>query len=303
MKIKQTLIEGGTKKDQNKKKTTLTVIIATACLLAIALIFLLVFTIVTAIANKQPDEEETPVANIGATEVITLAEAQLYEGTLLTLDDEHPYMGSANMVLMKDIERPQTVGGTNAYTIGGMSTLCGTAESIRALNSMIEGFYKATHDDNIYVANAHNSEAGAAQDAVYVSGNAFELKYFSAAESEDWSKKDTIYGVEIYKWIYNNAHKYGFITMSAEGEGSNVFRFVGTVHATAIKNGNLTFNSYIESVRSATPETPLTVLVGGSVYGVYYLGPESGHKVPVNYAYTISGDNLGGYIITVKTSK
>lgn len=305
MRIMQTLLEGGTKKVQKKKEATLYAIGGTAVLLAISLVLLLVVGIATVIAENKAKEPEEPVADIGPTKTVTLSEEQLHEGTLLTLDDEHPYVGDAHVVLMKDIERPQTSGNTNVYTIGGMSTLCGTAEAINALNDMIGAFYKSSKDDNIYIANAHNKESGAAQDAIYINGTAFELKYFSAAAEEDWSKKDSIYGVSTYNWIYNNAHKYGFIAVSnSNGSGSNVFRYVGIVHATAIKTQKLvTVERYLDMLKSTSPESPLSITLSGATYGVYYLSAAGEHKVPVNYDYTVSGNNVDGYVITVKTTK
>lgn len=299
MKIKETLLEGGTKKVQKKKKITLRIIFITVIVLALALSVLMVIGLVMAISGRSSVDPENVEANIGQTKTVTLTEAQLYEGTLLMLDSEHPYIGTINVELIKSIDRPQTKSNTNAYHIGGTDILCGTADAIKALNSMIEGFYKAEEDDNIYIANAHNNNLGAEQDAIYVCGTAFELQYYTDPDG-NINKKSTIYGVEKYNWIYNNAHKYGFIVMSAEGEGSNVFRYVGTVHATAMKNGKMTFDGYLETLRGTTAEAPLTVHVSGSTYGVYYVPAAGEHKVPVDFAYTVSGNNTDGYIITVK---
>lgn len=300
MGIIDALLEGGTPKVQKKKRVTLYVIAVTATLLALTLAFLLVAGTITAIISIPPKEPEDPVAVIKNLKSAELEESLIHEGYLLLFDDEHPYIGNNKTVLMRDIDRPQTVGGTNAYTIGGMTTLGGTTEAINAFNKMIEAFYKSSKDDNIYVSNAHNKDLGSKQDGVYVSGAAFELKYFSAAEDEDWSKKDYIYGVPKYNWIYNNAYRYGFISVTP---GSSVFRYVGVVHSTAMKNQRLDLESYLESLRSTSPDSPLTVNISGTVYGVYFLDKNGEHKLPTTQEYTISGNNTDGYIVTVKTTK
>ena len=299
MKIPKILIEGGSKATQRKKAFVLRLIYINSMLIAATLVLLIAIISIGLIRDSLEKEPEAP-KNVGKTEAVTLSDSQLHSGDLLLLDSEHPYSAKANIVLISSIERPQTDGGTNAYTIGGMKTLGGTAKAINALNDMIGAFYRSTKDDNIYISNAHNKELGAGQDAVFISGTAFELKYFSAADVEDWSQKSSIYGVEKYAWIYNNAHKYGFIRVGEEG--SSTFRYVGAVHATAAK-GKGSFKNYLESLKTYTPDQPLLVNASGGSYAVYYMAAEGKHVVPTEYTYEISGNNSDGYIVTVRLSK
>ena len=51
-------------------------------------------------------------------------------------------------------------------------------------------------------------------------------------------------------------------------------------------------------------EKPLEIKgADGKQYAVYYVEDDSEIEVPSNYNYEISGDNKGGYIITVDLSK
>lgn len=312
MKNMSELFDGGTKELQKKKKVTFYAICVTLALLAATLIFLLITVVAISIGNAKDKDKESsdePV-NIGPTEIITIDSAQLYSGDLLLLDNEHSFKGNANVILMKSKERPQTDTGTNAYTIGEMGKFSGTEEAVDALNNMIKAFYKASKDDNIYVSNAYNTEKVDTQDAIYTSGTAFELKYFSAAADKDWSKKDSIYGVSTYNWIYNNAHKYGFIVLSGingvdeNGKeiGSSVFRYIGIPNATAAKAAKQSLSVYLEALKATTPEEPLSAKVGTDRYAIYYLSATAEHKVPTDYEYTVSGNNSDGYIITVDLS-
>jgi hypothetical protein len=63
----------------------------------------------------------------------------------------------------------------------------------------------------------------------------------------------------------------------------------------------LTFDKYLNQLKSATPESPMKVDASGS-YIAYYC-PISNVTVPKNYSYEISGNNIDGVIITVNVSK
>ena len=66
------------------------------------------------------------------------------------------------------------------------------------------------------------------------------------------SSIDTFHETDEYKWLLNNAHKYGFILRYPEGKefitGYNYeswhYRYVGIEVATQIKNENITFDEY-----------------------------------------------------------
>lgn len=104
-----------------------------------------------------------------------------------------------------------------------------------------------------------------------------------------------------------NAAKYGFILRFPDGkEGvtgftahKSFFRYVGPVHATYIAENNLTLEEYTEELKSSHlgAENALSVTVDGKDYGVYYASGLS-VSVPKNAAYTVSGDNSGGFVVT-----
>ncbi len=307
------LFDGGTREMQKKKRVTFYTICVTFALLAATLIFLLVTLVAISMGNaKDKSTEDDEPVNIGPTEIITLDSTEIYSGNLLLLDNEHSFKGNAEVILMssEDKERPQTDMGTNAYTIGETNRFSGTEDAVDALNNMIKDFYKSVRDDNIYISNAYDTERVDTQDAIYASGTAFELKYYSAAADKNWSKKDSIYGVSTYNWIYNNAHKYGFVVVNGvngvdeNGKeiGSSVFRYIGIPNATAAKSSKQSFDAYLEALKATTPEAPISTKVGTVRYAIYYISASAEHKVPTDYEYTVSGNNTDGYIITVDLS-
>ena len=118
----------------------------------------------------------------------------------------------------------------------------------------------------------------------------------------------SIYDVEKYEWLYDNAYKYGFVQASTEEGKENLFRYVGVAHATAMHNNNKTFAEYLTLVQERSYKAPLSVSVKNSAgdtesYSIYYLAAGSELIVPTKWAYEVSGDNMGGYIVTVNKSK
>ena len=122
-----------------------------------------------------------------------------------------------------------------------------------------------------------------------------------------------------YSWIYENAHKYGFIISfpkkcthlnNENGEDPYLrsnrlhFRYVGIEHATYIYENNICLDEYLELLREAHGfNNPLTFTAGDKQYQVYYV-KYSGNptQIPVlkDSNYSISGDNMNGFIVTVE---
>ena len=148
-------------------------------------------------------------------------------------------------------------------------------------------------------------DAGNQPDVVYTAGTSLALKYY-VDYNNDPEKIESIYDVEEYEWIYNNAHLYGFVQVSkAEGE-ENIFRYVGQPHATYMKKNGKTLSEYLTLLQGYTYADPLKATAsvdGKSVsFSVYYLTAEETAYVPEHGEYTVSGDNAGGYIITVNNT-
>jgi D-alanyl-D-alanine carboxypeptidase len=118
-----------------------------------------------------------------------------------------------------------------------------------------------------------------------------------------------------YTWLYENCYKYGFVVrypadkvgQTGVDDYTNYFRYVGYVHAYLMTTKNLCLEEYIPFLQSHTyGEKALKVTTDdGSNYEIYYVpatGTQTQVPVPENGNYTISGDNEGGFIVTVKVS-
>ena len=125
----------------------------------------------------------------------------------------------------------------------------------------------------------------------------------------------TFVGEGDYAWIYENAHKYGFVLRYAEGKESITgispeswhFRYVGVPHAEYMYKNNLSLEEYIDTLALYPFESAhLSVSdeATGSLYEIYSVAVNAdGTQVPVPVSadmYTLSGDNSGHVIVTVK---
>ena len=318
MKFLSELFNSGTVTQQNKRRIGVLLIAVTAALLAVALVVLMVASIVTAVRNNKDagkDQEDEEGSILGDPTTTTFAEGQYSKGLLLLIDAEHRYTGSDSPVQPAPNVRPVDENNQVLYK-GDYQEVNVMQETLDAFNAMVTDFHAAQKDAEDYAVGGlwlqsflkPGVELSEDVKALLESGYALILRdqYLDGSIYDP----ETQTGVGVYQWIYENAHKYGFIRVSeAEGE-EDIFRYVGVAHATYIKNTKsvATVAEYLEVLKNKySYKTPLPIQVKGAdgknvTYRVYYLASGSAMEVPQKYGYTVSGDNLGGYVVTVNTA-
>ena len=196
--------------------------------------------------------------------------------------------------------------------------------------AMFDGCYEATGDDNILVLSAYRSkdkqkelyDADLAETGLdhservakpgfseHQTGWCFDV---SLASGEDYD------GTGTYAWITENCAKYGFILRYPEGLVSKTgiqyepwhYRYVGVPHASIIMNNDLCLEDYIELVKSYPydGEHMRVIDYDGKIYEIYYYGEDTANDstmvpVPNGMDYTVFGNNLDGFIVTVDTGE
>jgi D-alanyl-D-alanine carboxypeptidase len=118
----------------------------------------------------------------------------------------------------------------------------------------------------------------------------------------------------IYSWISANAYKYGYVRRFAPDKDNITYitsdrwhyRYVGVPHAYYMTANNLCLEEYLAWLEGFTYEgTHLFINdVEGKNYEIYFVPAENGTSttlpVPTDpTAYTVSGNNFSGYIVTV----
>ena len=108
------------------------------------------------------------------------------------------------------------------------------------------------------------------------------------------------------EWMAANCFKYGFIRRYAEdkiditGISNEAwhFRYVGIPHAAYMYQNNLCLEEYLDYLREHTSMSqPLEIEYGYDTWSVFY--SSDSQIVKPDHRYEVSGDNMGGYIITV----
>ena len=317
MKFLSDYFNSGTVKQQNRKRFGALLICITAALLAVALIALMIASIATAVKRKSPQAEEPEdTAGSGIPSgytTTTFDQAQLSSGNLLLIDETHTYTGTPTVVLMNSTRPADTASGEYLYWMYDTVNFALTEDALAAFHQLVTDFHAESGDNNLYVKDAFNQSSATQASALHQTGTALTLLYYTYEGSTDEKPtgKQSIYNVDTYKWLYDHAHEYGFIqASSAEGE-ENIFRYVGVAHASYMKNNSKTLAEYLDILQTRTASRPLSVQVtvknadGQSTsvtYNIYRLTSEETPVVPAKFSYTVSGDNMGGYIVTVDRS-
>ena len=117
-----------------------------------------------------------------------------------------------------------------------------------------------------------------------------------------------------YRWLYDNCYKYGFILRSPDSKEDKTgvydkervhLRYIGYEHAYYMKQNGLCLEEYLELLRTQyihTGEHLSFTADNGTAYEVYYVA-SSGNPtvitVPKGAPYSVSGDNMFGFIVTI----
>ncbi|MBQ0010104.1 MAG: M15 family metallopeptidase [Ruminococcus sp.] len=139
-------------------------------------------------------------------------------------------------------------------------------------------------------------------------GYAIDLKIFTAGRAT------VDFTPEQQQWMLDNCAKYGFV-LRYDGSKFDItkilhetwhFRYVGTPHAAYMTEKNLCLEEYTDLLRNhySYEQGPLSYITEGKEYQIYFYPADSGEavtflKVPASSSYTVSGNNVDGFIVTV----
>lgn len=242
----------------------------------------------------------------------------IFSGDLVLVNADYEYKFPEN-----DIDVITLVGNRNDYYSAGDYVTSLDSDVLYQLNSMIEAYAKAynlettdifvqdgyrTYDEQVDRHNTGKSKTFEAGHTDYHTGRTFDMfcndsesgtgfAYFSAEGS--------------YEWFAENAGNYGFIVrfpedkqeITGERPRAYTYRYVGVPHAVYINSNNLCMEEYIEEIKSYNIDSPLKITADSKEYTVYYTEADKFSinevLVPSDKAYTVSGNNEDGFIVTV----
>ncbi len=254
--------------------------------------------------------------------VITLEHDDIYQGEQILVNKEYScHLNGENTVSLID-----RLTGSYAITDDRVSL---NEDIVDDVNRMLDNFYEAVGESDIMIACGYRSYD--TQQELFVE----EVKVRGdAKEAEKWvlppgfSEHQTGYafdlnlnrnndgsgiqfdGTGIYEWLHEHCWEYGFIVRYPIGRDHITgisyepwhFRYVGLAPAAYIFECNMTLEEYIDIVHTHDAEKPLMITGEEHTWCAYYVeaGPgENDIYVPSDHSYTVSGDNVSGFIVTV----
>lgn len=295
-------LRGNASQCEKRKKITVIAIYATlAVIICLMIVALVAHFVPNAKNDRNKDKEGTSEPK---TVTKTLKPADIHSGNLILVNKNNEYNFAGDSALVSP-----TVKGSYTYD----STVKANKTALSAFDKMMADLYKNVKDADVtlkssyrtkeYQDNLHNGTPGGCSD--FHTGLSFDLREKEAEINKTSGK---------YDWLYQNAHKYGFIVRYPNAKSAQtgvddyecVFRYVGVAHASYIKENSLCLEEYLNLLKTShTESSPLTVnAADGRTYQIYYLPSSADGNTVITHSssksYDISGDNMNGYIVTVR---
>ena len=266
------------------------------------------------VEEVEPDATPTP-------EMISLTESMIHTGDLILVNSSYAYDFEANestidLVNIRDaqsfyyqVEKTEyEVAGRMLPSLDQMISACdaamGTSET-----GIVSAYRSYDYQQNVWNTTAEQSGEDYARAYVatpgyseHHTGLAVDIGIFYSDGSQG-----SFSASQNAVWMDEHSSEYGFIRRYAEDKVSITgistekwhFRYVGLPHAVYMKQNNLCLEEYLEYLRNQTnSENPLTISTSAGNYSVWYTTETSIPKPTGDYM--VSGDNIAGYIITVR---
>ncbi len=273
--------------------------------------------------EEKKEESSEPAFQFQRT-TIEVSYDEIHKGELVLVDKECPsYYNGENVA-------PLMESGNIHYDLTDYDVSF-DKDSTEYFNTMLEDFYNIYGDTDIMVACGYRSydtqarlynneleQQGEEQAEMWVAQPGFSEHQTGFAVDLNLNINTEAGGIkysgeDIYAWINENCHRYGFIVRYPSGKEEITgysyepwhFRYVGLPSATYIHQLEMTLEEYLEIVHTHSVDDPLKITGDdGKEWYVYYCQADEGYDtttltVPSDHAYTVSGDNYSGFIVTV----
>lgn len=242
--------------------------------------------------GTEPSTQATQPAPMG-TKFQRMTYMEMASGDLVLVNEQYAFPSSmVSVTTLHDKALP-------LYHVEDV-TLSVQSHVVEPLNSWLGAFVGETGNREVLVNKGYQTEDPDMPE--YHTGLAVELDTYHIATSMDDD--------EIYEQLADSAWEYGFVRRWAEEKaeltgvtGRNwQFRYVGIPHSVVMAEEELCLEEYLEYIREYTfEEGPLEIEYQDQEYEIYFCeGLEV--TVPVNRKYTVSGNNVDGFIVTVTVS-
>ncbi len=309
-------------KRHKQERVVLLSIVAVAILIVLLALALLIGSVAQAIGDQLAQNKENASGVLSEDQINytrqTQASSDIHNGSLILVSEKenlaYQFPDKTDLVLIEDLRKDQN--GTHPY----QTRLLRTDEKLqsdagKAANQMLTDFYLHFEDSSLIFADAYRTKEDQSKLSTPVgysehhTGYVFTLRtYNSAGKAVPLSQNSAA------DWIYENCYKYGIICRYPDDKADVTgvdgyeycFRYVGIAHATYMYENDLCLEEYLELLRTSyASDTHLQIkdASGSLLYTVFYVPAAETElttlSIPSNFNYTVSGDNIGGFIVTV----
>lgn len=282
--------------DKAKLQKILLITISALMLVALALLLAIVIMSIEPASLTEADIEFTDY---------TVKDKDVATGSLILADKNHPYTPNEELLELVGCTaymeaQPDATGvGSEDFTeknyipwkVMRLPTL-----TMQSLHNMLTAAKNEVEEDPITIDGAYDTIISGDVYAEYATGMLVLLSDYTSSYTR--VELSSAYRA----WLDKNAARYGFVEAYED-----TYRFVGVAHAKYLNDAGITLAGYISYLKENTNNEKGLELTcaDGAKYYVYYVACEEGEtiKVPANNAYTISGTNAGGVVVTVSLDK
>ena len=267
-------------------------------------------------AHDSPGDNFALPAEDGSSTVL-LDASDISRGELLLINFENSYElpDGLHLVDLSEFKTPSYMVTDGVQLLSGLV--------IGPLNEMMDAFFSETGLENVSIVSAFrdNTRQQEIFDSYVALLGAREAERYAARPGHSEHNaglavdfgilsggvSKTFYGTGDYFWFFKNSYLYGFIPRYPEHKADITktnyepwhFRYVGVPHSYFIHQNGLCLEEYMEFVTGFTVNEPYIATCNGENYEVYFTRDTS-IRIPPGYEHDISGNNIDGFIVTLK---
>lgn len=282
--------------------------------------------------DVDPAETDPTNQNSYYFDFVSMTEADLGTGELVLVNNMIKFRGSVNeeeLLVVRDNKN-------SSYMVSDRNVKL-LPSAMSALNEMLGDFFAATGNNGVMARSGYRTveyqqelyeddlaSSGASSSTLVAMPGYSEHHTGLVVDFTTYNSQTDSYrefdGTGDFAWIMENCHRYGFINRYPEGKEKLTlidnepwhFRYVGIPHASIMKDYDFCLEEYIDFIKNYTIDSGFLLkdTDDGARYIVYYVPLSSGETTAVYhpkkhgsdefYPYSISGNNVDGFIVTVQ---
>jgi len=248
---------------------------------------------------------------------VTVPSKNASTGLLINISSDTPYTYDLENIFKGDHETSQDeiaasdykrlVSASDVFVTPGWSHYV-RKETYQATLAMITTFSNHSGTVKSLQISGYTASMSDAVTSPFITGNVITiLGYSGGTLGLNYSaNKVTVDGESVTydKWFAKYAKSYGFFYEGLVGNDNNhlsgKLRYVGSIHAAGVTEAG-SLSAYLAGIKNGTITT--ATAADGSTWNLSYVAASTEENTEItvgaNAVYTVSGDNMGGFIVAV----